>query len=74
MHEQALAILKKVYGEYQPYVATAHSNLGDLLYSQGKNEEALVHFQHALKCRRYIYEENNPFIAQSLNSLASLYR
>jgi tetratricopeptide (TPR) repeat protein len=46
-YEQALAIAKKLYGDWHPHVAATLNNLGVVFLSQGDKKQARPYFQQA---------------------------
>jgi tetratricopeptide (TPR) repeat protein len=68
-YEQALAILKEVYGEKHPQVATALNNLGLAWNDLGGHRKAIQFFEQALAILKEVYGEKNQNVASALNNL-----
>ena len=68
-HEQALKIMKVVYGDNHPNVAGALNNLGLVLAELGDYPNAKDYHEQALKIRKAIYGDKHPQVAMSLNNL-----
>ena len=60
LHEEALAIRKKVHGEEHPDVAQSLNNLAVLLYHQQKYNEAKTYMEQALNIRAKVLGPDHP--------------
>jgi len=65
LFKQSLEILRKIYGEYHPYVATTLNNIAGLYTEKGKYDEDEPLFKQSLEIRRKIYGEYHPSVATS---------
>ncbi len=72
LHEQALAIVRKVYGEEHPSVAASLTGLAAVLQALGDYDRARQLHEQALAIRRKLYGEEHPDVATSLNNLAAV--
>jgi tetratricopeptide (TPR) repeat protein len=62
-HEQALSIVKGVYGEKHPYVASTLNSIGL------KQKKAIGYYKQALSIVKGVYGEKHPIVASSLNNI-----
>ncbi|MFP8488976.1 tetratricopeptide repeat protein [Gracilimonas sp. Q87] len=73
IYKRVLAMDIEYFGRYHPNVASDHTGIGSLLKNQKKYSEAEKHFSESLEIRRNVYQnENHPYIAQNLRSLADI--
>jgi tetratricopeptide (TPR) repeat protein len=70
LHEQALAIRRRLYEGDHPDIAASLSNLADDLRDLGELNQARELHEQALAIRRRLYEGDHPDIAASLSNLA----
>ena len=68
-YEQALSIVKDVYGERHPDVATILNNVGSAWYALGEPEKAIEYYEQALSIGREMYGERHPAVATRLNNI-----
>jgi tetratricopeptide (TPR) repeat protein len=59
-YEQALAILKKVYGEKHPQVAAALNNLGSAYFARGQTKKAKPYFERAYAIFKKFFGNEHP--------------
>ncbi|MDZ7805718.1 MAG: tetratricopeptide repeat protein [Gracilimonas sp.] len=79
-YDEAEEIYKRVLtmdienlGKNHPNVASDHTGIATLLKYQKKYTEAEKHLKESLDIRRSVYQnENHPYIAQNLRSLADI--
>ena len=71
LHDQVLAVHEKALGE-QPTTATSISNLGSVLYLQGRYPAAEAAYRRALVMREKLLGAEHPDVATSLNNLANV--
>ncbi len=71
LHHQVLAVHEKALGEH-PTTATSISNLGNVLYLQGRYADAEVVYRRALAMREKLLGGDHPDVATSLNNLANV--
>ena len=72
--EEALKILRAVFGDNHPDVATSLNNIGSVYYSQGAYSQALSHCEQALKILRAVFGENHPnVVATCLDNIGLIY-
>ncbi len=74
LHERALAIWRKLYGEEHTTVAASLNNLAEVLQALGEHDRARELLEQALAIRRQVYGEEHPSVATSLNNLAVVLR
>ena len=70
--EQALSIVKEVYGQKHPYVARTLSNIGSAWYALDDSQRAKEYFQQAYSIFREFYGDEHPntkTVKKSLNGL-----
>ncbi|KAJ5703166.1 hypothetical protein N7488_010714 [Penicillium malachiteum] len=70
MHRRALEGYKKVLGREHPDTLTSVSNLGSVLDSQGKYEEAEVMYQRDLEGCEKVLGREHPDTVTSLDILS----
>jgi tetratricopeptide (TPR) repeat protein len=68
-YEQALAILKTVYGEKHPDVADSLDNIGSTWEAFGDYRRAIDYYEQALVIFKEVYGEKHSRIADGLNKL-----
>lgn len=68
--EQALVIIKKVYGNEHPSVVATLTNIGVAWDSLGKYHKAIDYYGQALVLGRKVHGEKHPANATTLNNLA----
>ena len=73
LHEKALMIRKKIFGEDHPYVATSYNNLASVYNSLGEYNRAKELNVKALMISQKIFGEDHAAVATSYNNLASVY-
>ncbi len=71
LHHQVVVIHEKALGEH-PSTATSLSNLGNVLYLQGKYPESEAVYRRALAMREKLLGSDHPDVATSLNNLANV--
>ena len=71
LHDQVLAVHEKALGEH-PTTATSISNLGSVLYLQGRYPAAEAAYRRALVMREKLLGAEHPDVATSLNNLANV--
>ena len=74
MHEQALAMRRRLYKGDHPDVATSLNNLAGVRQSLGRAAEAEPMYAEALEMIRRLYEGDHSDVARSLNNLAFMRR
>ena len=72
MHQQALAIERKLLGNERAGVATSLHNLAEALRHQGQRAQSEAAFRESLAMRRRLFGNEHPAVAQTLNDLGSL--
>jgi len=72
--EEALDLLRQVWGENHPKLGGYLHNLGELHRKQGDDDRAETYYQEALKLIENNWGRSHPETAKTLNSLALLYR
>jgi serine/threonine protein kinase/Flp pilus assembly protein TadD len=72
--EEALAMRRKVLGEAHPDVGVTESELGRVLFDQGRLDEAEAHFRKALAIRRKALGPADHETASSMSDLGLLLR
>ena len=70
LHEKALTIRKKTFGEDHPDVATSYSNLASVYNRLGEHNEAKELHEKALTIRKKTFGEDHPDVATSYSNLA----
>ncbi|CAH3159777.1 unnamed protein product [Porites lobata] len=73
LHERALVIRKKIFGEDHASVATSYNNLASVYNSLGEYNQAKELQEKALVIRKKIFGEDHADVATSYNNLASVY-
>ncbi|CAH3174979.1 unnamed protein product, partial [Porites lobata] len=73
LHEKALMIRKKIFGENHDDVATYCDNLASVYTRLGEYNQAKELHEKALMIRKKIFGENHAHVATSCNNLASVY-
>ena len=73
MHQKALVILKKIFGEEHANVATSYNNLAGVYCSIGEYSQAKEMHQKALVILKKIFGEEHANVATSYNNLAGVY-
>ena len=71
--QQALHIMRQVYGEQHTEIAVCLSRLAILYQFTGKYEQALEHMQRALSIFELVLGNEHEYVAECLNDLGSLY-
>jgi|GEM_PF-317562 len=71
LHEQALAISRRVLGEEHPATLTSMNNLAGTLGRQGDNAGARAVQEQTLSIRRRVLGDEHPATLTSMNNLAS---
>jgi serine/threonine protein kinase/Tfp pilus assembly protein PilF len=74
MHQRALALRKRIFGEEHPAVADSLNDLGIAFYRQSNFAEAETNHLRALALRKKLYGGQHPKVAESLNNLANVLR
>ena len=74
LHEKALMIRKKIFGEDHADVATGYSNLASVYNRLGEYNQAKELTEKALTIYKKIFGEDHAVVARSYISLASLYK
>ena len=74
MHQRALEIYEKVLGPEHLFTITSVGNLGSVLHSQGKYEEAEPLLKRSLAIREKGLGPEAPELAPKLESYASVLR
>ena len=72
LHHQVLGIHEQTLGREHPTTATSISNLGNVLYLQGKVAEAEKMHRRALAVREKVLGAEHPDVATSLNNLGNV--
>jgi|CXWL01.1.fsa_nt_gi serine/threonine-protein kinase len=72
LHEQALAIRRRLLGNTNPDTLTSINDLGMVLRGQGRNSEAERYLQEAYEGRRRVLGEEHPETLTSLNNKSVL--
>ena len=72
LHEKALTIYKKIFGEDHADVATSYNNLASVYNSLGEYNEAKELYEKALTICKKIFGEDHADVATSYNNLASV--
>ena len=73
MHQKALVIRKKIFGEEHAHVTTSYNNLAVVYCSIGEYSQAKEMHQKALVIRKKIFGEEHAHVATSYNNLARVY-
>ena len=73
LHEKALIIRKKIFGEDHADVATSYDNLALVYNCLGEYNQAKQLSEKALTIRKKIFGEDHADVATSYNNLASVY-
>ena len=73
LHEKALAIRKKIFGEEHADVALSYSNLATVYKSIGEYSQAQKLHEKALAIRKKIFGQEHADVASSYNNLANVY-
>lgn len=68
-HRQALAIETTLHGEEHLLASRHHHNIGGVLRSMKRFDEALEHYQQALKIRSAVLGDAHPTTLMTVNSL-----
>ena len=63
-----------IHGQDHPAVADSYRNIGNVYYSQGKYEEALVQYQKALAIDLAVHGQDHLDVAKSYNNIGIVYR
>jgi tetratricopeptide (TPR) repeat protein len=71
---RALDLAKTHFGPRSAFAETAHCNLGRLLSLGDRNDEALVHLDHALSLAIEVHGPEHPTVATNLLYLADALR
>ena len=74
LHEKALIISKKIFGEDHANVATSYNNLALVYERLGEYNQAKELHEKALIIRKKIFGEDHADVATSYNNLASVYK
>ncbi|CAG7977526.1 unnamed protein product [Penicillium salamii] len=72
MHQRALEAQEKVLGREHPDTLTSVNNLGLVLDSQGKYEEAEAMHRRALEAREKVLGRKHPSTLSSVSNLGSV--
>ena len=70
LHQKALAIFLKSYGEKHFVTAVSLHNVGAMLYAQDKNREAEKYLRRALAVKEQVLKPGNMSVAHTLDQLA----
>ena len=70
LHEKALIIRKKIFGEDHADVATSYNNLASVYNSLGEYNQAKELHEKALIISKKIFGEDHADVATSYNNLA----
>ena len=73
LHEKALIIRKKIFGEDHADVATSYNNLALVHKCLGEYNQAKELYEKALIIYKKIFGEDHAYVATSYNNLASVY-
>ena len=73
IHEQALAIYKKVYGYEHSDVAISLAKLGDAWNKLGDARKAIQFHEQALAIRKKVYGYEHSEVASSLNQIGEVW-
>ena len=73
LHEKALLIRKKIFGEDHADVATSYNGLASVYNRLGQYNQAKELYEKALTIRKKIFGEDHADVATSYNNLASVY-
>jgi len=68
-YEQALSIVREVYGEKHPDVAATLNNLGGAWYALGEAKKAIGYYEEALSIDKEVYGERHLRVAIRLANL-----
>jgi len=68
-YEQALAIVKKAFGDEHPQVATGLNNLGAAWDNKGQYDKAIEYYEQALAILKKSFGDEHPQVANALNNL-----
>ncbi len=71
-HEKALEIVEQTYrdGPVHPDVATAHASLARILAREGRFDDAIHHYYHALVRREVVLGKEHPAVRATLVDMA----
>ena len=73
LHEKALIIYEKIFGEDHADVATSYNNLASVYDTLGEYNQAKELYEKALIIRKKIFGEDHAHVATSYNDLALVY-
>jgi len=74
LHEKALQIIQKVYGEQHLEIATYLNNLGLAWADLGDDRKAIQYHEQALAIWKKTYGEQHPNVARSLDQLGASWK
>ena len=72
LYEEALQARRVTLGDRHPDTLTSISNMGGLLFMQGKLEEAIVYLEEALQARKETLGDRHPDTLTSINDMGQL--
>ncbi len=68
-YEQALSIVKEVYGDRHPNVAIILNNIGEAWRILGEYKKAMEYYEQALSIDKEVYGDRHPDVATRLNNI-----
>ncbi|KAH3745076.1 kinesin light chain [Pelomyxa schiedti] len=74
LYKEALAILKKLYGDQHVDIADVTSNMGQVYYDMGKLEEAVQLYEQTIEMRKRLQGEAHPKTAIAFTNLANVFK
>ncbi len=73
-YEQALQIVRAVFGDQHPNVARSYNNLGLAWSALGDAKKAIGFYEQALQIVRAVFGDQHPNVARSYNNLGAAWR
>ena len=72
-NQKAAAIFLQIFGEEEPYLATAYNNIGLVYSDYGKYTDALEYYQKSLRIAKRVLGEGSLQVATSYENLGMVY-
>ncbi|MEM7229593.1 MAG: serine/threonine-protein kinase [Planctomycetota bacterium] len=69
--EEALRIRRDALGDDHPETLASMAGMGDLLFAQGRVDDAETYFREALDGRRHVLGDDHPETLESMNTLGA---
>ena len=73
-NQEALSLMKELYGEYHPEVALEYNNVGANYREFGDYQKALEYQNNALQIWKKVYGDDHPMVASLLNIVSVTYK